>query len=153
VILILVLTGFAVSLCLAAIFLLLGEKGNPAPLPLVLAIASVLLGWFTVHTVAAFRYAHLYYTPETSAKAGYAQGLDFPGEDEPHMSDFLYYSFGDRDDVAGLGCAHAVTPDPPHHARTQRHLLLLQHRDPGAGGQHRGRVRGLASRIWTPPTS
>jgi uncharacterized membrane protein len=93
VMLILVLTGCAVILCLAAIFLLLGEEGAPALLPLALAIASVLLGWFTVHTVAAFRYAHLYYTPDPSAKPGYAAGLDFPGTDEPHMSDFLYYSF------------------------------------------------------------
>jgi len=93
VLLILVLTGCAVGLCLAAIFLLLGEEGPPDPLPLTLAVLSVLLGWFTVHTIAAFRYAHLYYTPDASAKAGYTQGVDFPGDDEPHMSDFVYFSF------------------------------------------------------------
>jgi uncharacterized membrane protein len=93
VILILVLTGCAITLCLAAIFLLLGEEGAPAWLPLSLAVASVLLGWCTLHTVTAFRYAHLYYTPDASAKSGYAAGLDFPGKQEPHMSDFLYYAF------------------------------------------------------------
>jgi uncharacterized membrane protein len=90
---ILLLTACAVTLCLTAIFLLLGEEGPPDALPLVLAVLSVLLGWFTVHTIAAFRYAHLYYTPDASAKTGYTQGLDFPGDDEPDMSDFLYYSF------------------------------------------------------------
>jgi uncharacterized membrane protein len=89
---IILLTLCAVSLCLATIFALLAEEGPPGMLPLALAVASVLLGWFTLHTVAAFRYAHLYYTPDASARRGYAAGLAFPGTDEPHMSDFLYYS-------------------------------------------------------------
>jgi uncharacterized membrane protein len=84
---ILVLTVAAVSLCLSAIFALLGEMGHP--LPLALAVASVLLGWATLHTVTAFRYAHLYYT---ALGDGDAAGLEFPGTEEPHMSDFLYYS-------------------------------------------------------------
>jgi uncharacterized membrane protein len=84
---ILVLTIAAVALCLAAIFALLDEMGHP--LPLALAVASVLLGWATLHTVTAFRYAHLYYT---ACEHGDAAGLDFPGTEEPHMSDFLYYS-------------------------------------------------------------
>jgi uncharacterized membrane protein len=87
---ILILTLCAVSLCLAAIFALLAGKGLSSVLPLALAVASVLLGWFTLHTVAAFRYAHLYYTPDASRRD--AGGLAFPDTSEPHMSDFLYYS-------------------------------------------------------------
>ena len=64
-------------------------------IPLVLAILSVLLGWFTLHTVVAFRYAHLYYAPapETAGQARDARGLEFPGTREPDLWDFLYYSF------------------------------------------------------------
>ncbi|WP_151719221.1 DUF1345 domain-containing protein [Gemmobacter serpentinus] len=55
----------------------------------VLAIASVPLGWMTLHVLAAFHYAALWYDGE-------ARGLDFPGADaapEPDAWDFLYFSF------------------------------------------------------------
>lgn len=89
--LIVLLTLCAVSLCLAAIFALLGAPGAPGPLPLGLAVASVLLGWLTLHTVAAFRYAHLYYSPSDGSQRD-AGGLAFPGTPEPGPWDFLYYS-------------------------------------------------------------
>ena len=53
-----------------------------------LAFSAVPLGWGTIHTLAAFRYAHLYY----STKAG--GGLEFPATKEPGIWDFLYLSFG-----------------------------------------------------------
>jgi len=95
VIVIILLTLAAVSFCLAALFAVLRLPGPPAPLSLLLAILSVLLGWFTLHTVAAFRYAHLYYTPGTMTEAepSDAGGLEFPGHQEPDAWDFLYYSF------------------------------------------------------------
>ena len=90
---ILLLTLSAVGLCLGALFALLGQKGLPDALALALAVASVLLGWFTLHTVAAFRYAHLYYTPRIEAGQRVdAAGLIFPGTQEPRLSDFLYYA-------------------------------------------------------------
>src|SRR5882724_6674888 len=101
---ILILTFFAVSLCLAAIFALLDQQHDPkAPLepetgPWTVAIAgaSVLLAWLTSHTVMAFRYAHLYYSADDASGPGGAPdagGLDFPGTDEPQIWDFFYYSF------------------------------------------------------------
>ena len=95
VIVIMLLTLAAVSLCLAALFSLLSAPGRPATPSLVLAILSVLLGWFTLHTVAAFRYAHLYYSPEVVGAGAPrdAGGLEFPGNGEPDTWDFLYYSF------------------------------------------------------------
>lgn len=51
-----------------------------------LAIASVPLGWMTLHVLAAFHYAALWYD-------GAARGLDFPGTEEPDAWDFLYFSF------------------------------------------------------------
>ena len=54
----------------------------------VLALSAVPLGWGTIHTLAAFRYAHLYYS-DTSV-----EGLLFPGTKSPDIWDFLYFSFG-----------------------------------------------------------
>jgi uncharacterized membrane protein len=53
-----------------------------------LALSAVPLGWATIHTLAAFRYAHLYYANNSGA------GLIFPGADKPGIWDFLYFSFG-----------------------------------------------------------
>jgi uncharacterized membrane protein len=94
-IVIILLTLAAISLCLAALFALLHLPGPPAPVSLVLAILSVLLGWSTLHTVAAFRYAHLYYAraSATHAEPRDAGGLEFPGDQEPDAWDFFYYSF------------------------------------------------------------
>src|SRR5215475_7764594 len=99
VIVIFLLTLSAVSLCLIALFALLNPPGNaPGPPPtssLVLAILSVPLGWFTLHTVTALRYAHLYYAPApvTQGEPRDAGGLEFPGNREPDAWDFFYYSF------------------------------------------------------------
>ena len=64
------------------------------PLQLALALCGVLSGWLTLHTIAAFRYAHLYYA-RASHGGGQADagGLAFPGTSEPATWDFLYYSF------------------------------------------------------------
>ena len=93
-ILIILLTLSAISLSLGAIFALLGEAKRPG-LEFGLTIASVPLGWLTLHTVAAFRYAHLYYTKAGSGDGAPedAGGLAFPGTEEPALWDFLYYSF------------------------------------------------------------
>src|SRR5262249_590036 len=83
------------ALCLAALFSLLAGQERPATRFLVLAILSVLLGWFTLHTVVAFRYAHLYYSRglATEGDPRDAGGLEFPGNPQPDIWDFLNYSF------------------------------------------------------------
>ena len=53
-----------------------------------LALSAVPLGWATIHTVAAFRYAHLFYQNKSGV------GLTFPGTEKPNIWDFLYFSFG-----------------------------------------------------------
>jgi uncharacterized membrane protein len=93
--LVILLTLSAISLSLWAIFTLVGEGKRPDRLEFALSIASVPLGWLTLHTVAAFRYAHLYYTQVESAgeEPEDTGGLAFPGTREPTFWDFLYYSF------------------------------------------------------------
>ena len=89
------LTLGAISVCVAAILLLLAQKGPRDPVHFAIALASVPLGWFTLQTLLAFRYAHLYYTCVECADGSEceARGLQFPATEEPGTWDFLYYSF------------------------------------------------------------
>ncbi|QNT68618.1 DUF1345 domain-containing protein [Defluviicoccus vanus] len=95
IVLIAIITLAAITLSIGSIFTLFSQAKHPDALALALAIASVPLGWLTLHTLAAFHYAHLYYTSggpkgEDPKDAG---GLAFPSTDEPIGWDFLYYSF------------------------------------------------------------
>ncbi len=93
--LIVVITIAAISLSLGAIFEVLNRgTGMPVPL-LVFSVASVPLGWLTLHVVSAFHYAHIYYGHVEAAgkKREDAGGLNFPRTKEPGALDFLYYSF------------------------------------------------------------
>jgi uncharacterized membrane protein len=76
---------------LAAIGVVLGkanaEKGTAQDLLAALAVASVVLSWFTVHTLYALRYAELYYN-------GHPGGVDFNQEPlPPRYADFAYLAF------------------------------------------------------------
>jgi len=53
-----------------------------------LALSAVPLGWSTVHTLAAFRYAYLFYSAKPIG------GVTFPGTKAPGILEFLYLSFG-----------------------------------------------------------
>jgi uncharacterized membrane protein len=72
-------------------------KGPSVPaidrdLALTFGISAVVLGWFLIHTMFIFRYAHLYYFD--SDEDGSAQrGLTFPGTTEPDDYDFAYFAF------------------------------------------------------------
>lgn len=85
VLLILLLALLAVVVSIAAIFLVLNgvDTGLSARIA---ALVSLPLGWTTLHVLAAFHYAHLYYR-------GPHPGLGFPGKTEPDAWDFLYFSF------------------------------------------------------------
>lgn len=84
--LIVLLTIGAVGASLVAIWLVLaGNTMNP--LALTLALAAVPLGWAVVHTVAAFHYAHLHYSPDAACR------LEFPDKVAPEVWDFLYFAF------------------------------------------------------------
>lgn len=84
--LIILLTIGAVGASLVAIWLVLAGK-EMNPLGLTLALAAVPLGWAVVHTVAAFHYAHLHYSPEAACR------LEFPDRVAPEVWDFLYFAF------------------------------------------------------------
>lgn len=61
----------------------------------VVAVLSVMLSWFVVHSMFTLRYAHQYYT----APVG---GIEFPGGEAPDYRDFAYFAFT-------IGVAFAVS--------------------------------------------
>ncbi|WP_374435698.1 DUF1345 domain-containing protein [Tabrizicola sp.] len=83
--LILGLALVAVVVSITAIFLVVNAEANTWAARLA-ALASLPLGWATIHVLAGFHYAHLHYK-------GPAPGFRFPGKDDPDAWDFLYASF------------------------------------------------------------
>ena len=116
-IVIVLITSIAIVLSLVSIFSLLNEPGTSDTFHLALALVGVLSGWLTLHTIVAFRYAHLYYG-RASHREGQADagGLAFPGTQEPTTWDFLYYSF-----VVGMT---AQVSDVDVHSSRMRRLTL-----------------------------
>jgi uncharacterized membrane protein len=86
IILILILTFAAIVFSLTSIFTLLNRARGYDSLRVTLSVASAPLGWFMLHTLAAFHYAHRYYLAERG-------GLKFPDTGEPGIWDFVYHSF------------------------------------------------------------
>ena len=58
-----------------------------------ISIVGMALSWFLVHTIFAFRYAHLYYGDDKDEPDAHAAGLQFPEEPAPDYLDFAYFSF------------------------------------------------------------
>ncbi|MBN9532360.1 MAG: DUF1345 domain-containing protein [Alphaproteobacteria bacterium] len=82
-----------IGFCSAGIFSLLNQKQLPDAFDFALSIASAPLGWLTLHTIAAFHYANLYYFSPGGRGGRWVAPLEFPGKAEPGGVDFLYYSF------------------------------------------------------------
>jgi uncharacterized membrane protein len=57
-----------------------------------IGLFAVIAGWLLIHTLFAFRYAHLfYYDSDEDNEAD--RGLEFPGTKNPNDYDFAYFSF------------------------------------------------------------
>ena len=86
-----------VVVCTVSMFLSLNGSGPTNLLDVGLSVVSVLLGWFTIHTMAALHYAYEYYEappePPKKGEPDVTGGLVFPGEDEPDGSAFLYFAY------------------------------------------------------------
>lgn len=79
----------------AILFLLKGTKGQAGADVtghILLAMASVIVSWWLVHTLFTMRYAHLYYNA-IDGETTPVGGLEFPNEKEPDYLDFVYFSF------------------------------------------------------------
>ena len=89
IVIIALISAVAVTVILGRLFELLSRADRPAAIMFVLSLLSLPLGWIMVHTMFAFHYANVYYSPPRQGEL--AGGLSFPGG-EPGAWDFLYYS-------------------------------------------------------------
>ncbi len=66
---------------------------------------TLLTSWAFIHTAFAFHYAHGYYSRDDHAAGNPC--LIFPGTDQPHYTDFLYFAFiiGTSGQTADVGFA------------------------------------------------
>ncbi|MBL8589542.1 MAG: DUF1345 domain-containing protein [Methylobacteriaceae bacterium] len=55
-----------------------------------LVVATIVSGWAATHLVFTLHYAHEYFGDGEDGARG---GLDFPGEQTPDYSDFVYFAF------------------------------------------------------------
>lgn len=67
------------------------DVGLIKALRIILVFATVALSWFMVQLIFALHYAHEYYAPDDDTPRD-AQGLLFPGGEEPDYWDFLHFS-------------------------------------------------------------
>lgn len=91
-----------------ALFLIINAKTDTPTIWSLLALLSIPLGWATIHTMAAFHYAYLFWNPEAPGEP--TGGLEFHGgTKEPSGWDFIYFSF-----VIGLAAqtADVAISDP-----------------------------------------
>jgi uncharacterized membrane protein len=79
----------SVGSIVAVVVLIGGAKNTPGAGPTIIpiiALLSVGLSWFLIHTLFTLRYASLYYT-------GTNGGIDFNEDEPPNYLDFAYVAF------------------------------------------------------------
>jgi uncharacterized membrane protein len=102
------------------LFAALNGEGRPAIEEIGVGLVSVILGWFTVHTMAALHYAFEYYESAKAApgaKPSHVGGLRFPDDDRPDGLAFLYFSYA-------IGTSTAVS-DVSVTSNKMRKLVML----------------------------
>jgi uncharacterized membrane protein len=82
----------------------------------VLGILAISVGWFLVHTVYTFRYAHLFWYDDDGDGVHFG-GIRFPGTDEPSDYDFAYFAFT-------LGTSFAVSDPQVTDTRVRREVIV-----------------------------
>ncbi len=98
VVVIFIVTLVVVGVATVSLFQLINGKESAGASALSFALLSIPLGWFTIHTMAALHYAHVYWMDDEKVSQGGKEkkmpvgGLDFPGTERPKGWDFLYFS-------------------------------------------------------------
>lgn len=91
-----VVLGVVGTSCVTLFMALNGQDG-PLLYEVILSVASVLLGWFVIHTMAAMHYAYEYYESPSANPSGASNeligGLEFPEGDNPDGVAFLYFAY------------------------------------------------------------
>lgn len=90
---ILAVTLAAAVIALVTLFEALNDTQSSGIADVAIGFAAVILGWFSIHTMFALHYAHLYWRPGEVRDGKPVGGLDFPGTERPSAYDFLYFSY------------------------------------------------------------
>lgn len=109
-----------VGLSVFELFAALNGRGRPALEEIAVGLVSVILGWFTVHTMAGLHYAFEYYQSAKAAPGdnpSHVGGLRFPDDDRPDALGFLYFSYA-------IGTSTAVS-DVSVTSNQMRKLVML----------------------------
>ncbi|HEY4191469.1 MAG TPA: DUF1345 domain-containing protein [Mesorhizobium sp.] len=92
-------TLVVVGVATVSLFLLINSKENTGLFALIFALASIPLGWFTIHAMTALHYAHIYWMDDAGDGSGSRParklpvgGLSFPDTERPQGWDFLYFA-------------------------------------------------------------
>jgi uncharacterized membrane protein len=88
----------------------------PGVLVIVLNGFGVIAAWAVLHTAYSLYYARLYYRSEESFG-----GLEFPGDKEPDLLDFAYFSFSI---TANLGLSDVTVTEPTIRRVVLGHMIL-----------------------------
>ncbi|KAB2666382.1 DUF1345 domain-containing protein [Brucella tritici] len=116
-------TFATVIVAVVSLFIVVNRHPQADSFTLVTTLASVPLGWATIHMLTAIHYAHAYWQPrdpagdDSSHASRYRGGFDFPGTPEPSGWDFAYYAY-----VIGMT---AQTSDTSVTTTTMRRLTLM----------------------------
>ncbi|HEV3088792.1 MAG TPA: DUF1345 domain-containing protein [Candidatus Elarobacter sp.] len=81
----------------------------------VLGVIAISAGWFLVHTIYTFRYAHLYWYDD-DGDGTECGGIDFPDTPKPSDWDFAYFSFT-------LGTSFAVSDPRVTETRVRKEVI------------------------------
>ena len=82
----------------ASVFIIVMEaagEGRPSAASALFSIGVIALSWLFVHVIFTLHYAHEFYAPAESGRAGERddrQGLIFPGEADADYWDFLHFA-------------------------------------------------------------
>ena len=91
-VLVLVLTLAVVLVVLGSIAGELPDAARGEPWAIARLLTALGLAWLFSNAVYALHYAHLYYGESPDDPDKDCRGLDFPGDDTPDYSDFLYFA-------------------------------------------------------------
>jgi uncharacterized membrane protein len=80
-----------------------------------LGVLAISAGWFAVHTVYTFRYAHMFWFDED--QDGEPGGFNFPGTEDPSDYDFAYFAFC-------IGTSFAVSDPQVTETRVRREVMV-----------------------------
>lgn len=106
-----------VIVAITYLFLTLNHGGPLNLVEIAMSVTSVLLGWFTINTMASLHYAHEFYEDPDEPGDQPLGGLSFPDCPEPAGLDFLYFGF-----VVGMT---AQVSDVQVTSRPMRRLVLM----------------------------